>query len=122
MTDAVHTPVHMSPAQAAQAAGVSRWTIMRAIKTQELKAIRDNRNHWLIAAEDFDRWRTSTVRTVEVLHTPHTPDAIEMERLKAEVETERRLREAAEADRDHWREMANKLAAPIRRRWWPWKQ
>ena len=28
--------------------------------------------------------------------------------------------DAAEADRDHWRDMAQRLAAPPRRNWWPW--
>ena len=110
------TNSHMSPAQAAQASGVSRWTIMRAIKSHDLQASRDNRNQWRITSDDLDRWRSHTVRTPDDLHTSHTPDALEIERLKVEVEAERRLRVAAEADRDRWQAMAEKLAD--RPGWW----
>lgn len=111
---------HLSPAQAAQATGVSRWTIMRAIKDQLLLAKRDNRNHWRIDPEDLDRWRSSTVRTVEAAHPMHTPnDSSETLVKVASLEVENgQLRERlleAQADRDAWREMAQK-----RRSWWPW--
>lgn len=111
---------HLSPAQAAQVAGVSRWTIMRAIKDQDLLAKRDNRNHWNINPVDLDRWRTSTVRTVEVAHPLHTQiDTPETLVKVASLEAENgQLRERlleAQADRDAWREMAQKRSS-----WWPW--
>lgn len=111
---------HLSPAQAAQATGVSRWTIMRAIKDQLLLAKRDNRNHWCIDPEDLDRWRSSTVRTVEAAHPMHTPnDSPETLVKVASLEVENgQLRERlleAQADRDAWREMAQKRLS-----WWPW--
>ena len=92
---------------------------MRAINSQELQAIRDNRNQWKIAPDALDRWRASTVRTPPDLHTLPTSEAIDVERLKGQLETERQLRLAAETDRDHWRDMAQKLASQPRR-WWPW--
>lgn len=119
-----HTPhsvlAHLSPAQAAQAASVSRWTIMRAIKNHELKAIRDNKNHWRIDPNEFDRWSASTVRTVEDAQPVHTPkDSVEtLVKLAAETaraDAAERARDQAEADRDAWREMAQ------RRRWWSWR-
>jgi excisionase family DNA binding protein len=125
------TPSHMSPAQAAQVAGVSRWTIMRAIKSHELLANRDNRNQWKIAAEDLNRWRLHSVRTPEVLHTMHTSEAEITLREKLAAETTRaevaeallaRERDAlasTEADRDRWQAVAEKLAARPRS-WWPW--
>lgn len=116
MTDVLHTLSHISPAQAAQVANVSRWTIMRAIKSHELQATRDNRNHWRIAPCDLSSWQAHTVRTEINLHTSHTPAILEIERLKGEVDTERRLRQAAESDRDRWQAMAEKLAA--RPGWW----
>ena len=111
---------HLSTAQAAQISGVSRWTIMRAIKDQSLLAKRDNRNHWCIDPNDLSRWRPSTVRTVEVAHSLHPPtDTPETLVKLASFETENsQLRERlleAQADRDAWREMAQK-----RRGWWPW--
>jgi excisionase family DNA binding protein len=124
----------MSPAQAAQVASVSRWTIMRAINSQELQAIRDNRNQWRIAPDALDRWRASTVRTPTDLHTMHTPEATQELREKLATETARanvaeallaREREALDnlrADRDAWKQQATALlaATPKRRGWWPW--
>ena len=132
MTVGLHTSAHMSPAQAAHVAGVSRWTIMRAINSQELLAIRDNRNQWRIAPDDLDRWRASTVRTPADLHTLHTPEATQELREKLAAETARadmaeamlaRERDAVSevrADRDRWQSMAEKLADRPRRGWWPW--
>lgn len=125
MTVGPHTPLHMSPAQAAHVAGVSRWTIMRAINAQELQAIRDNRNQWRIAPNALDRWRASTVRTPTDLHTMHTPEATQELREKLATETARAnvaeaLLAATEADRDRWQSMAEKLADRPRRGWWPW--
>lgn len=116
---------HMSPAQAAQVAGVSRWTIMRAIKAQELQATRDNRNLWRITPDALDMWRASTVRTPTDLHTSHTPEIVAelRERLSAEMvraDSAERARDQAEADRDRWQAMAEKLADRPRRKWWPW--
>lgn len=119
MTDTTHTHVHMSPEQAAQVAGTSRWTIMRAIKSHRLKAVRDNRNHWRISREDLDVWRLHTVRTSDGPHTSSIQEMLEAERLRGEVKAERLLRDAAEADRDHWRAMAERLAERPRG-WWPW--
>ncbi len=124
MTDGLHTPEHMSPAQAAQVARVSRWTIMRAIKSQELLAIRDNHNHWKIAPDDLERWRSSTVRAPDDLHTLHTSE-IDNLRSKLATETTRAdvaeaLLAAAEAERDRWQVMAEKLSDRPPRKWWPW--
>lgn len=121
MSDGLHTPAHMSPAQAAQVAGVSRWTIMRAIKAQELQAMRDNRNHWQIAPEALDRWMASTVRTPDAAHTPHSYQDSPETLAKLAAETARA--DAAEADRDAWRAMAEKLAdRPQQGDWWPWRR
>lgn len=42
-------------------AGVSRWTIMRTVKSGDLPAIRDNRKRWRIARNDLDTWRPHRV-------------------------------------------------------------
>lgn len=49
----------LSPAQVAQRCSTSRRSVMRAIERQELQAIRDNRNHWKVRAEDADRWASA---------------------------------------------------------------
>ena len=111
---------HMTPAEAAQATNLSRWSIMRAIKNHKLKAHRDNRNRWRIAKDDLNEWSAHTVRAQQ---PAHNDDSSEL-RAKLAGETARanaaeRARDQAEADRDHWQKMAEKLAD--RRRFkWPW--
>ncbi|WP_378949047.1 helix-turn-helix domain-containing protein [Paracoccus sp. R86501] len=138
MSKAPHTPVdtlqHMSPARAAQVADVSRWTIMRAIKSHELLASRDNRNQWRITPDALEAWRAHTVRTPLNLHTPHTQEIIAELREKLAAETaradvaeailahERKALATIETDRDSWRAMAEKLADRPRRSWWPWSR
>lgn len=130
----LHTPSHMSPAQAAQAADVSRWTIMRAIKSHDLQASRDNRNQWRIAADALEDWAAHTVRTPLTSHTSHTQETLGELREKLAAETtradvaeallshERKALAATETDRDSWRAMAEKLADRPRRSWWPWRK
>jgi len=130
-----HTPAHLSPAQAAQVADVSRWTIMRAIKSGDLQAFRDNKNQWRIKSDDLNIWLDAhsaqcahTVHEKSDAHPMHThahPDPItkemlELVRVKAELEVEKTLRATIEADRDHWRELAQKLAESRPRKWWFW--
>ena len=122
----------MSPAQAAQAVSVSRRTIMRAIETQDLRAFRDNKNQWRIKKDDLDawarahlaQWASSEHEAVDAHLSAHPapppPDTLELVRVKAELEAERARREAVESDRDHWREIAQKLAEPRPRKWWFW--
>lgn len=47
---------HMSPAQAAKLTGVSRWAVLRAIKSLKLNAFRDNRGNWQISPNDLAEW------------------------------------------------------------------
>lgn len=122
----------MSPAQAAQVADVSRWTIMRAVKSGALQAFRDNKNQWRIKSVDLKSWLSAqcahTVQKEVDAHPVHTPahpdpitqDTLELVRVKSELETERALRSTIEADRDHWRELAKKLAESRPRKWWFW--
>ena len=114
------TSLPISPAQAAHIAKVSRRTIMRAIETQDLKAFRDNRNRWKINPPDLDKWAGAQWAPSGHAHqeTPILPtsEALDIERLKGQVEIEQKLRLAAETDRDHWRDMAQKLANQPRRK------
>ncbi|MGY8607749.1 helix-turn-helix domain-containing protein [Gluconobacter cerinus] len=128
-----HPLAHLSPAQAAQVANVSRWTIMRAIKSADLQAFRDNKNQWRIKTDDLNAWlRTHpaqcahTVRGESDAHPQHTPahpspitqDTLELVRVKAELEAERTLRATIEVDRDNWRNLAQKLTETSKRKWW----
>lgn len=121
--DAHSTPMSapMSPAQAAQLIKVSRRTIMRAIESHELLAVRDNRNHWKISPEELDRWADAQCAPSEHAHpnmpTSPTPEAVELAVTKAENSQLLERLAATEKDRDHWRSMAEKLAEKPRRFW-----
>lgn len=106
---------------------------MRAIKSGDLQAFRDNKNQWRIKADDLNAWLSAhhaqcahTVHEEIDAHPMHPPahpdliaqDTLEVVRLKAELEAEKTLRATIEADRDHWREIAQKLAESRPRKWW----
>jgi hypothetical protein len=130
----------LTATQAAQAAGVSRWAIHRAIKSLSLRAIRDNRNIWRIAPDDLTAWCSATVaqplRAQGAAQSVLGPDDIAAlvdlrDRLaaaerreagaQARADAAERARNQAEADRDHWRDLAQKLAERPRLRFWPWR-
>ena len=46
----------LSPQKAALRVGVSRQTVVNAIKSGKLEGRRNNNNAWLIAPSDLDRW------------------------------------------------------------------
>ncbi|MDE2634290.1 MAG: hypothetical protein OSA82_14380 [Paracoccaceae bacterium] len=113
---------HMTPAEAAQVAGVSRWAIMRAINTHKLKAHRDNRNHWQITPEDLSTHYPHSVRLVRIAHPNETPELranLAKETIRADAAE--RARDHAENERDEWRDMA-KMLAKRRRIKWPWQR
>lgn len=117
-----HSELHMSPEQAAQAAGVSRWSVMRAIKSLKLKAIRDNRGNWRIDRADFEAWRAAQGPSLSAAQ-PAAQEAegdlrVRLAAAEVRAESAERARDVAEADRDRWQAMAERLAA--RRRFWPW--
>lgn len=105
----------MSPAHAAQSKNVSRRTVMRAIVTHELKAIRDNRNHWKIDPQDLDRWADAQCAPSGHAHPilPTTPTSdLEAKLAVAEAQRDAAREQLAgvQEDRDRWRKMAEKLA------------
>ena len=122
------TALPISPAQAAHITKVSRRTIMRAIEAKELQAFRDNRNRWKITPSDLEKWATAQLTPTGQTHPkmptlPTSETFVELhEKLAtatARADAAERARDQAEADRDHWRDMAQKLADQPRR-WWPW--
>ncbi len=138
-----HTLSSMSPAQAAQAAGTSRWSVMRAINAGDLRAARDNHNAWRITPEDLDTWRSIRPAHGAAAAVPVGPAAgpapaaqpgeawrVEMEALRiglAVATTRAEAAEAraavaevriasAEADRDAWRVMVERQQALLENR------
>ena len=100
----------MSPAQAAHLKGVSRRTIMRAIESHELQALRDNRNHWKIDPQALDKWADAQWATSEHAHpeVPTSDLAISLARAEAERDALREQLEQTKEDRDHWRGLAER--------------
>ncbi len=117
----VGTP--MSPAHAARLKNVSRRKIMRAIDRHELKAVRDNRNHWKINSQDLDRWADAQCAPNEHAHpvlptlpTSDLPSKLAIAEAQRDAAKEQLM--SVQEDRDRWREMAEKLADKHRRSWW----
>lgn len=126
---------HLTTAQAAKRAKVSRPTISRALKWGELIAIRDNAGRWMIDPAAVDEWaeKRTSVHPVQGVHRSHSvqdaPQAVDderLERLRADLAQSReavarlegeaamnkeRLADLA-ADRDRWRAMAERLSQP----------
>lgn len=110
-----------SPREAARIVGCGRSSIMRALASGELKAMRDNRNTWKIAREDLLSWSSDRVeldRSGPDLPADR-PDAGPPDQLAdqfADAEKRAAIAEArlsdAIADRDHWRALALRLSEP----------
>lgn len=121
----------ISPAQAAQIVHTSRRTIMRAIESLELKAIRDNRNRWKIDREDLERWAKDQGAPSERAHneTPSLPSsdmAVSLARTEAERDALREQLDQTKEDRDHWRSLAERQQRQLEQHrpgWrWPWSK
>lgn len=116
-----HSKTHLTPQQAAEAVGVSRWAIMRAINSHKLQARRDNRNRWQIDQADLEAHYNNNVRTV--IEHPENDSEELREKLAiatTKIEAAERARDQAEADRDKWQKMAEYLAETKRFKW-PWQ-
>lgn len=120
----------LTPATAAQRAGVSRTTIVRALQAGELQGLRDNRGRWNISPEALEDWRKHRARNVQE-HRAHTDHSREIAQLRATVASLRQITaeqaaqiarleaearaavaraDAATDERDAWRSHAATLA------------
>lgn len=110
------TQKYFSPKAAAAHVRCGRTTIMRALSSGELAALRDNKNAWRIAESDLDAWSgqrpapdqtptddTSGHAVATVSDTPET-----LARLAV---AEARLADAL-AERDRWQALALRLSEP----------
>lgn len=113
----VSTQAPLSPEQAGKIVGVNRKTIVRAIERGWLKAWRDNANQWKIDPASLREcasvhWAPSGHATQDVhpVHPAAHPVtdglAVELAVLRERLEGVERARDAAERDRDAWREEA----------------
>ena len=118
----------LSTGQAAQRAKVSRPTISRALKSGDLQAVRDNGGQWMITPDAVDAWAShrSPVQPEQRAHSVQNGHEQAVEQLRADLAqsretvarlegeaaaTQSRLADLA-ADRDRWREMAERLSQP----------
>ncbi|WP_415839933.1 helix-turn-helix domain-containing protein [Paracoccus yeei] len=106
------TAKFFSPKGAAAHVGCGRTTIMRALSTGELRAIRDNKGGWRITEPDLIAWsgqRPVTDQpepeqyTVTQMDTPETVTRLAV--------AEARLADAL-TERDRWRDLALRLSEP----------
>jgi excisionase family DNA binding protein len=99
----------LTPAKAAEIAGVSRTTIMKALKNHDLKAVRDNRNRWQIDSEELTRWcDASTVSVTDATVSRDSSPASEIAVLRSELAGRDRIieileRELAHAKKPFWK-------------------
>ena len=122
----------LSLSQAAKAAGKSKSTINRAIKSGKLSATRHDDGSYTIDASELSRvfqigtpggseWISSAPQT-----EPVGTAVLEAENaaLRAALEREREITNDLMADRDAWKQQATALLAapPKRRSWWPWSR
>jgi len=124
----------ISPAKAANIAGVSRTAIARALTSGELVGVKKNSGHWAIENSDLLDWMERTITRAESKPAAPAPKPgqIEMEALQAELKTAitagQEAREglaaanarlaaldetvsALKADRDAWQRQAEILAS-----------
>lgn len=124
----------LSPAKAANIAGVSRTVISRALTSGELIGVKKNSGHWAIEHADLLDWMERTITRAErkpIAPAP-TPSQIEVEALQAELKAAiaagQKAREGLaaanarlaaldetvltlKADRDAWQRQAETLAS-----------
>lgn len=120
----------LSLSQAAKAAGKSKSTINRAIKTGKLSATRHDDGSYSIDASELSRaFQIGTPGSSEWINAAPLAElartaALEAENtaLRAALDREREIANDLMVDRDAWKQQATALlAAPPRKRhsWWP---
>ena len=121
-------------AEAAQATGLNRSTILRAIKGGRITGTRDESGAWVVEPVELHRVFPAASAKPEPVHQDAQTDALVLE-LRAQLAEMR-------AQRDAWQGIAERLAlsapkppepspelapkpaeaSPKRRSWWPWRR
>jgi hypothetical protein len=120
--------------QAADAAGVNKSTVFRAIKAGKVSATRNEHDQWLIEPAELHRVYPPAAagngKVKGASNDTHQGDLAEANRRATVAELEATLLRATiedlRRDRDAWREQAHRLALPApspaaRSRWWWWR-
>jgi transposase len=107
--------MELSASQAAKKVGKSVPTITRAIKKGKLAAKPRDGGGWLIdASELFRVWSAVSSDTDEILPMLRNESPIETSVLEREVLLLREMLNDTKADRDSWKEQAQKITALIK--------
>jgi hypothetical protein len=117
--------------QAADAAGVNKSTILRAIQAGKVSATRNEHDQWLIDPAELHRVYPPAAagngKVKRASNDAHQVDLAEANQRAALAELEvsllRATTEDLRCDRDSWREQAQRLALPASaiarsKRWW----
>jgi predicted site-specific integrase-resolvase len=111
----------LSPAKAAEIAGVSRSLISREVKSGKLVGTKNNRGHISIEVSDLEDWMSRrTERAAPIATQPErTPttepvarheDTAKIAALEVEVREVRNQLTEMRSDRDEWRDQAKQLS------------
>ena len=105
----------LTPQQAADQAQCGRSSIMRALASQEIHGIRDNKGIWRIAPEELARWMASRPVTNHRTpgHRPVTKDEVSVSNLDTLVSSQYESRGELETLRNQ-RDEARLEAAVVR--------
>jgi hypothetical protein len=120
--------MYASLGQAAKATGLSRSTILRAIKVHRISAAKTDTGDWAIDPAELQRvfppaaQATQQDMTRQATAAEQAATALQITALHDLAELLRRQLDDVRDDRDHWRGMAEagqRLLAPPRRvPWW----
>jgi len=106
--------MELSASQAAKKVGKSVPTITRAIKKGKLTAIPRDGGGWIIdASELFRVWPAVSNDTDAIVSSLGSETPSETSALEREVELLREMLDDTKADRDSWKEQAQKITALI---------
>ena len=106
--------MELSASQAAKKVGKSVPTITRAIKKGKLAAKPLDGGGWIIdASELFRVWPAVSNASDETLPMLRNETPVETSALEREVELLREMLDDTKADRDSWKEQAQKITALI---------
>lgn len=104
----------ISLSEAAEAAGVSRSTMLRAIKKGKISAVKNEVGGFEIDLSELCRvWPgASPNKSMTQSDAPKESSDATILLLRAQLEAERQLTDELRSDRDAWREQAQRLALP----------
>jgi excisionase family DNA binding protein len=111
----------LSPQKAAEEAGVSRRTIMVAIESQQLKAHRNNKNHWKIRPEDLEEWlqERGTFKKPTISDSSSDSNSeislkIKLVEVETKLEAAERTIENLQNEKEAWKQQAENLTETIK--------